>query len=251
MPLSDEILVKKRKNFIKGNLFPIQGGSKKPFEENMIAWYDFSKTKNLFTDTELITEVTEDGQTVQSVKDLSGNNRTLTGTGTYVKNVQAGKSVVRLDGNTQGLAYSSATELFKATTGCIFFVASTGYYIYSNRNGVYGRCYINRDHFYLGSAQSNYSTVPAAGEKAIYLANLKSGGSKAFINGQDVATNTNTSTASMVRIWMLGGDKSSSGYLYSLKSSGDLCEVIFYNRTLLEEEYLETLDYLNGKWKIY
>lgn len=105
-----------------------------PLSLSPLAWWDWSDSSQLYTDSGLTTLVSADGDPIGGIKDKSGSNYHLTQTDPtkkwlYKTNIQNGKSVGRPDGVNDYLEVAASTSYFKCLHyggATVFFAGKAG-----------------------------------------------------------------------------------------------------------------------------
>lgn len=106
-----------------------QGAGFNPLSLSPLAWWDWSDSSQLYTDSGLTTLVSADGDPIGGIKDKSGSNYHLVQTdgtkkGLYKTNIQNGKSVGRTDGVNDCWQVASSTALFN----CLHYGGATVFF---------------------------------------------------------------------------------------------------------------------------
>ena len=121
-----------------------QATSFNPLSLSPLAWWDWSDTTKLYTDSGLTTLVSADSDPIGGVRDKSGSNYHLTQTdgtkkGLYKTNIRGGYSVGRTDGVNDYWQVASSTALFKCLHyggATLFFSGKAG--TANNVDAIYG-----------------------------------------------------------------------------------------------------------------
>ena len=227
---------------------------------NMILWYDFSDANYLFTDAGS-TKVSSDGDAIYQANDKSGNGYHLVQATAgyrplYKTNVQNSKSVARLDGSDDWMAWANTTQRAQPNTYFSVWKANNaegdacyihdGQYSTSYRNALLSNASATPDDYYLYATSNWYTgdTFPK-GSFVIACALFNGASSQLWQNASDLGTG-NAGTASMAGLTL--GARIST---HALPLDGDFCELIWYNKALTDTERDNVFTYLNNKWAIY
>lgn len=151
-----------------------------PLSLSPLAWWDWSDTTKLYTDSGLATLVSADGDPLGGIKDKSGNNYHLTQTdgtakGLYKTAIQNGKSIGRTDGVNDFWTVTNSKTAFKSmhyTGGTLVFAGKVG--LTANPNAGYGVCANNGNNGTNGFAfflENRTGTMTKACRPIIYSIN--------------------------------------------------------------------------------
>jgi len=208
-------------------------------------WYDFSDAESMFTD-DGTTNVSSDGESIYRINDKSGNNlharqATEAKRPTYKTNIQNGLSVGRGDGGDE--LVNDITDTSQPFT--IFVVASVATDAVKGFAGGNARVYnyIGRKLALWAGSFITSATAFALNEKMIICGVLNTTNSVLYKNNTSIATG-NIGTNKMLVISPFSNGL--TGYV-----TGDIGELIYFNKVLSDDDRNKINTYLNNKWAIY
>jgi type II secretory pathway pseudopilin PulG len=228
---------------------------------NLALWLDADDALTVFTGTDCIAGAAPaDAAAVACLKDKSGggynstqltsNNRPI-----YKTAIKNGRSILRFNGTSQLLSNSNMSL---GTTVSFFAVAST-----NNVNG-FRRILSNEVNLYfgIGNATKNFASffgngsawqmttdhgagaVLTAGTYYILTAVLDGTNDNPFVNGVNVGQRASAMSA-FSDGYVLGGHDGITQFW-----SGDIAEIIVYNRAISTNERTGIESYLSNKWGV-
>lgn len=247
------------------NLASLGGGSNNflpTFVSGLALWLDASQLSGL-----------NDGDAMSSWTDMSGNSRHATGTTTqrptYKTGIVNGKAVARFNGSSNGLVTGNVD--FTGTSAVtVFCVAScisgsdramvelttstaavtNGFVLFRQTTSNKPVAFIRGDvgnsvatHDVAMSGTSTFRLVSAKFDKS-----LSTNEAVVWVNGgwsSTISNSNNTNAFANAPIYI--GSRAQS----SLFWSGDIAEVLIYNRALTATERLQVQGYLNDKYALY
>lgn len=229
-----------------------------------VAWFDFSDTTTMFTDTAGTTSVSADNDAIARINDKSSGGYNLTqataaNQPAYKTSIQNSLSVARF--SSDWLSSSSNFSITGSANRSVFTVASRsatgGFYCIvgwgANVTMQFARFNAEYSLRFTGAAKI-YSTAVAQNTWAIW--SVIGGGSTlgdydAYFDDGSVATPSSTlnlsatiNTASSV---LNVGASIANGDLFF----GDIAEILIYDSALSTSDREAVRDYLNAKWAVY
>lgn len=222
-------------------------------------WLDASDSSTLFTDSAGSTPATADGDPVGYWKDKSSNgNNTIQADGTKKPilklNIQNGKNGVRPDGvndflkSTSGGANGSYTLFcvnIKRSGGRHMMVVSTGEEVTGKRRCLWH--YDNSRMAFNGLAR-DFSSTFSWDTGVTNIAQIKN-------NLSTVTITKNNSTPQQGSVTLVAHTATNifigCNNATTENWNGDLCEIIYYNNIVSDDNIGTVSNYLNSKWSVY